>query len=231
MLGGLGMRLRPLTENVPKPLIKVGGKPILETIVERFSEQGFNQFVFCVNYLGHQIQDYFGDGRKWGINIQYVEESKQLGTAGALSLLQQEHISDSFIVMNGDLLTKVDFSAFLDMHDKQKNSVTVGVREYSQQVPYGVVEVEAEKVSQIVEKPVYRYFVNAGIYALSPEVLNQIVFNEYLDMPNLIDALMAKKEIVGAFPVTEYWKDIGHLPDLEEAQVDYEIHFTPVSTH
>jgi NDP-sugar pyrophosphorylase family protein len=107
----------------------------------------------------------------------------------------------------------------------------VGVREYSQQVPYGVVEVEAEKVSQIVEKPVYRYFVNAGIYALSPEVLNQIVFNEYLDMPNLIDALMAKKEIVGAFPVTEYWKDIGHLPDLEEAQVDYEIHFTPVSTH
>lgn len=226
MLGGLGMRLRPLTESIPKPLIEVGGKPILETIVERFSEQGFNKFIFCINYLGHQIRDHFGDGSDWGVQIDYIEETKQLGTAGALSLLEVGAIEEPFIVMNGDLLTKVDFTAFIELHRSHKNSITVGVREYSHQVPYGVIELESDSVSQIVEKPVYSYFVNAGIYSLAPDVLRHIPFNKYLDMPNLIELVMDKKHKVGAFPVTEYWKDIGQYADFEQAQMDYEVHFS-----
>lgn len=228
MLGGLGMRLRPLTENTPKPMLNVGGKPILETIVERFAEQGFHRFIFCINYLGHQIREHFGNGRQWGVQIDYVEESQSLGTAGALSLIDSKWLNKDFIVMNGDLLTKVDFDALLNFHAQHQSLATLGVREYTQQVPYGVVEVEGEVVQQIVEKPVYRYFVNAGIYVLSPKAIAHLTYNTYLDMPTLIDQLMADQQKVGAFPVTEYWKDIGQIPDFEQAQIDYEIHFTKI---
>ncbi|MBO1924515.1 nucleotidyltransferase family protein [Thiomicrorhabdus sp. 6S3-12] len=229
MLGGQGMRLRPLTEDTPKPLLKIGGKPILETILERFIEQGFSHFYFCINYLGHQIQDYFGYGEKWGVEIDYIEEEQRLGTAGALSLIDKE-VTDDLIVMNGDLLTKVDFTALLDSHRSNESDITVCVREYAQQVPYGVVEIENETVQQIVEKPIYRYFVNAGIYVLSPKQISAIPYNEFYDMPTLLDELTLDPDAkVGAFPITEYWKDIGHLPDFEQAQVDYEVHFTPLN--
>ncbi|MBF6058664.1 nucleotidyltransferase family protein [Thiomicrorhabdus heinhorstiae] len=228
MLGGLGTRLRPLTEDTPKPLLEIGGKPILETILERFSEQGFNHFYFCINYLGDQIKDYFGNGENWGVHIEYIREEQRLGTAGALSLINRQ-VDEDLIVMNGDLLTKVDFVSLLKMHRQHSNDVTVCVREYTQQIPYGVVEVDNESVQKIVEKPVYRYFLNAGIYVLTPSLLSMIPYNQFYDMPTLLDELLAKDSgKVGAFPITEYWKDIGHFPDFEQAQVDYELHFTPL---
>ncbi|MBE0471259.1 MAG: nucleotidyltransferase family protein, partial [Methyloprofundus sp.] len=225
MVGGLGKRLRPLTETTPKPMLNVGGRPILETIVERLVEQGFSQFYFCVNYLGDQIQSYFGNGERWGVTIEYVLEQQQLGTAGAMSLIGAE-FSQPCILMNGDLLTKVDFGVLVDFHTQNKSDVTVCAREYSQQVPYGVIELNNNQVTQIVEKPVYRYFVNAGIYVLAPEVIQSIPYNQYMDMPDLLQSVLDKQGEVSAFPITEYWKDIGRIPDFEQAQVDYEVHFT-----
>lgn len=224
MLGGLGMRLRPLTETVPKPMLPVGNQPILETIVKHIAEQGFTEFYFCINYLGDKIRQYFGDGKQWGIKITYIEETKPMGTAGALSLLSID--SDlPLIVMNGDLLTKVDFRSLLDFHDEHQNCVTTCVREYSHQVPYGVIEMEGPYINQMVEKPIYRYFVNAGIYCLSPKVLTKIPHNHFYDMPTLVDALIDDKQKTGGFPLTEYWMDIGHIPDYEQAQADYEVYF------
>ncbi|BBP45524.1 mannose-1-phosphate guanylyltransferase [Thiosulfatimonas sediminis] len=223
MLGGLGMRMRPLTETVPKPMLKVGNKPILEIILEHIVEQGFVEFYFCINYLGEQIRTHFGDGERWGIKIHYVEEQNRLGTAGALALLPEfEH---DFIVMNGDLLTKVDLVALLNFHREHANSITACVREYSQQVPYGVVEFSDTKVTQIVEKPVYRHFVSAGIYALSPSALGQVSFSGYYDMPSMMTDLLNQNYPVGGFPLTEYWMDIGQMPDFEQAQIDYSHHF------
>lgn len=225
MLGGLGMRLRPLTDTVPKPMLKVGDKPILETIVSHIAEQGFTEFYFCINYLGEQIRAYFGDGERWGIKIHYIEENNRLGTAGALSLIK-DTLKAPFVVMNGDLLTKVDLRSLMDFHQEHSNSATACIREYSQQVPYGVMEVDGTSVSQIVEKPVYRYFVNAGIYSLSPLVLDRVPENSFYDMPTLLEELLEDKENVGAFPITEYWMDIGQIPDFEQAQADYDVHFT-----
>ncbi len=225
MLGGLGTRLRPLTENMPKPLLPVGNQPILETIVKHIAQQGFERFYFCINYLGEQIRDYFGDGSKYGIQIEYIEEQERMGTAGALSLLPEAPQED-FIVMNGDLLTKVDLKALLDFHQKHQNIVTACVREYAQQVPYGVVEMEDHRVTQLVEKPVYRYFVNGGIYALSPAALRFVPDQQFYDMPTLIEQALAEQLPVGGFPITEYWMDIGQLPDYQQAQIDYEQHFS-----
>lgn len=224
MLGGLGTRLRPLTETIPKPMLMVGDKPILETIVTHIAEQGFVNFYFCINYLGEQIRSYFGDGSKWGIHIEYVQEEDRMGTAGALSLLPEKP-DRPFIVMNGDLLTKVDLTALLDFHDKNENIATACIREYAQQVPYGVVEVDNEKVTQLVEKPVYRFFVNAGIYALSPKAMDKVPEQAFYDMPTLIEEVLTERGNVGGFPITEYWMDIGQMPDFEQAQADYEIHF------
>lgn len=224
MLGGQGMRLRPLTETVPKPMLKVGNQPILETIVKHIAEQGFTEFYFCINYLGHQIKDHFGSGEKWGIRIHYIEENSPLGTAGALSLLQMVP-SEPLVVMNGDLLTKIDLRALINFHEEHENSVTACAREYTQQVPYGVMELDGVHVTQMVEKPAYRYFVNAGIYCLSPHALDKVPQNLFYDMPTLIDDLLEDGRKVGGFPITEYWMDIGQMPDFEQAQVDYEVHF------
>ena len=225
MLGGQGMRLRPLTETLPKPMLPIGNKPILETIVKHIAEQGFTEFYFCINYLGEKIKNYFGDGHEWGVNITYIEETKVMGTAGALSLLPK--LPDlPLIVMNGDLLTKVDFRAFLNLHIEHKNSITACIREYSYQVPYGVVEMDGQEIKKLVEKPVQYYFVNAGIYCLNQSILESVPSNTIYDMPTLITDLKDKNNKLGGFPLTEYWKDIGHIPDYEQAQVDFEIYFS-----
>lgn len=224
MLGGLGTRLRPLTESVPKPMLNVGGKPILETIVRHIAEQGFVNFYFCINYLGEQIRAYFGDGSKFGINIRYVQEQERMGTAGALTLLPDK-LKLPFIVMNGDLLTKIDLTALLAFHNKHGKKITAGVREYNQQVPFGVVELNGASVVKMVEKPVYRHFVNAGIYALSPDILSFLPQKQFYDMPSLIEDVLSENKGVGGFPITEYWMDIGQLPDFEQAQDDYIEHF------
>lgn len=220
MVGGLGSRLRPLTETTPKPMLKVGNKPILQTIVEKFAEYGFTDIIMCVNYKSHIIQDYFGDGSAFGVTIEYILEEQRMGTAGALSLLSSMP-EEPFFVMNGDLLTNVNFEHLLEYHTSQNALATMCVREYDFQVPYGVVNVEGSRILSIVEKPVHKFFVSAGIYMLSPDVLELIPKNEFYDMPTLFEVLIAQKKTAVSFPLREYWLDIGRIEEYERANNEY----------
>ncbi len=220
MAGGLGKRLRPLTDNVPKPLLKVGTKPILETILESFLDSGFHRFYFAVNYKSQMIEDYFGDGSRFGAEIVYLHEKKRMGTAGALYFLP-ELPKEPIIVMNGDLLTKMDFCEFLDYHIEQGSVATMAVREYNYQVPYGVIDFDGERIKGIKEKPSHSFFVNAGIYVLSPEAVAHVAEEEFFDMPQLFEALISEGKKTTVFPVREYWLDIGRMDDFHRAQEEY----------
>lgn len=220
MAGGLGTRLKPLTDNIPKPLLKVGSKPILETIIENFSNYGFKDIIISVNYKADMIKNYFKDGSKFGVNIEYIEENKRLGTAGALSLLKQE-INEPFFVMNGDLLTNINFEHLLDFHGFGNSIATMCVREYEHQVPYGVIQIRDNKIESIEEKPINKFFVNAGIYILSPKVLEFIPDNKFYDMPTLFQELINNQLNVLSFPIHEYWLDIGRIIDYEKANNEY----------
>lgn len=225
MAGGLGSRLRPLTDGIPKPMLKVGSKPLLETILENFVEYGFNRFYISVNYMADVVKSYFGDGSRWGIDIRYLHEDQRLGTAGALSLLP-EKLTTPVFVMNGDLLTKVNFSQLLDFHSSHRAQATMCVREYDFQVPYGVVKMDDHRITGIDEKPVQRFFVNAGIYVLEPKALELITPGTYFDMPTLFEKLIELKHETTAFPIREYWLDIGHLADYDRANVEFGDVFT-----
>jgi len=220
MVGGLGTRLRPLTENTPKPMLHVGGKPILQTIVEKFVSYGFVNIVMCVGYKSNIIQDYFSEGSKFGANIEYILEEKRMGTAGALSLLSVNP-TEPFFVMNGDLLTNVNFEHLLDFHLTNNAMATMCVREYDFQVPYGVVNMKNGKIRSIVEKPVHKFFVSAGIYMLDPKTIARIPENEFYDMPTLFEKLIENNENTVSFPVREYWLDIGRIEEYERANKEY----------
>ncbi len=220
MVGGLGTRLGALTKSAPKPMLEIGNKPILETIINKFAESGFCNFYFAVNYKGEKIEEYFGNGLKWGVNIQYLKEEKQLGTAGALSLIREKQ-KYPLIVMNGDVLTKLDFGKIIQFHDEQEAVATMCIREYDFQIPYGVVKLDNHKISQIEEKPTQKFFVNAGIYVISPSVLKFIPKNLYFDMPQLFQKLIDDKFETTAFPINEYWIDIGKIEDFNQANGDY----------
>lgn len=226
MAGGVGSRLRPLTANCPKPMLKVGAKPLLETIIESFMEHGFHNFYISVNYLADMVKDYFEDGREWGINIRYIEEDKPLGTAGALGLLPPEALVKPAIVMNGDILTRVDFTSLLKFHQQHQSAATMCVREWQYQVPYGVIKSEGHQILSIAEKPVEQYFVNAGIYVLDSAAFSLIKQGEYLDMPTLFNQLIEQYQPTCLFPIREYWLDIGQHHDFERANKDiYEAGF------
>ncbi|HEX5330601.1 nucleotidyltransferase family protein [Sulfuricurvum sp.] len=220
MVGGLGSRLRPLTEETPKPMLKVGNKPILQTIVEKFAEYGFNEIVLCVNYKSHIIQDYFGDGSAFGVNITYIFEEERMGTAGALSLLTTLP-NEPFFVMNGDLLTNINFDHLCNYHLTQNAMATMCVREYDFQVPYGVVNMEGNTILSIQEKPVHKFFVSAGIYMLNPDVIRYIPKNQFYDMPSLFEALIQQDQKAVSFPIREYWLDIGQMEEYERANQEY----------
>ena len=220
MAGGLGTRLRPLTKNTPKPMLEVGGKPILETIVKRFVDSGFTNITMCLGYKSNVIQDYFRDGSGFGANIDYIVEEKRMGTAGALTLLGKKLVNP-FFIMNGDLLTNIDFEKMLDFHVEHNSKATMCVREYDIEVPYGVVNVANENITSIEEKPIHRFFVNAGIYLLEPDCIDLIPDNEFYDMPTLFEELIATKEKVVSFPLQEYWLDIGRIADYERANIEY----------
>lgn len=228
MAGGLGTRLRPLTDNIPKPLLQVGDKPILEIIVEQFKGYGFYKFILCVNYKAKKIENYFGNGEKWGVEISYIKEKKHLGTAGALSLIKKD-FQEPLLVMNGDLLTKLNFESMLRYHQEGGFLITIGSREYTYQIPYGVIDIKENRVVGLVEKPVYTIFVNAGIYVLNPELLKLIPYNEYYDMTDLINQLIARGEPVGGFPIREYWLDIGQYEDYKRANEEYWINFKEIA--
>ena len=224
MAGGIGKRLHPLTKDIPKPLLQIGPQPILETILKNFVEKGYKNFFLSINYKGQMIRDYFGDGSAFGAHIQYLVEDKALGTAGGLSLLSHSHSQRPkipFIVMNGDLLTKVDFSQMIHFHLKNEAQATLCVREYQSSIPFGVVDLGDIQVQALHEKPIQTHWINAGIYVLNPNILNAIPQNTYLDMTTLLNSLLKQKQKVCAFPIREYWLDIGQPKDFAKAGGDY----------
>ncbi len=228
MVGGLGSRLRPLTRNTPKPLLQVGDKPILETIVEQFKAYGFHRFTFCTNYEAEQIEDYFGQGGRWDVEIEYLREEKRMGTVGALSLIEEKP-DKPFFVMNGDLLTRLNFESMLRYHQQDDFDLTIGSREYNYQIPYGVIDLEENRVTDLVEKPNHQVFVNAGVYILNPELIDLIPEDEFFDMTDLINKLIARDGSVGGFPIREYWLDIGQHEDYQQANKEYWNYFTQVA--
>ena len=206
MAGGKGTRLRPHTENCPKPMLPVAGKPMLQHIIERAKSQGFGRFVLSLNYLGRMIRDHFGDGSAYGATIAYVEENEPLGTAGAL-----------FVVTNGDVLTDIDYRELIEFRERHNAHGVMAVRIYEWTNPYGVVQMEGENIMGFAEKPVSRSHINAGVYAFSPAVLDHLVRNRHCDMPTLFDRLREAKHRTVAYPMHEPWLDVGRPDDLERA--------------
>ena len=224
MAGGLGQRLRPLTQDCPKPMLSVGGQPILEIILKNFARQGFSRFFLSVNYKAEMVRNHFGDGERWDVHIDYLEEREKLGTAGALGLLP-ERPSQPLIIMNGDLLTDINFGSMLDFHLEQRATATMAVREHTVEVPFGVIDLADDYLAGVTEKPRYSWFVNAGVYVVEPRVIDLVERGKPVDMPDLFKRVLAGNERIAAFPVREYWRDIGRLEDFERANVDYPVAF------
>jgi dTDP-glucose pyrophosphorylase len=220
MAGGYGTRLRPLTEDTPKPMLPVGGRPLLEWIVEGLREAGAEHVFMTTHYKAEVIRKHFGDGRDFGIEIEYIHEGEPSGTLGPLRLL--ESWERPVLVINGDILTRVDFGRMLRYHEKSGAAMTVGVRDYRVQVPYGTVEMKGENILSVAEKPSHRFFVNAGIYLLAESLKEEVVGSSAADMTDLIRRMIEKGAHVVGFPVREYWIDIGQHEDYERAQKDFE---------
>lgn len=220
MVGGRGARLRPLTENCPKPLLPVGGKPMLEHIVERARTEGITRFVFAVHYLGHMIEEHFGDGRRWNVEISYVREDAPLGTAGALTLLAPAPDAPIFVT-NGDVLADIHYGELLDFHADHGAVATMAVRLHEWQHPFGVVQTKGVDIVGFEEKPVMRSHINAGIYVLDPAALKALNANETCDMPSLFARLQAQGARTIVYPMHEPWLDAGQAEDLERAEAQH----------
>ncbi|MBE7423378.1 MAG: Glucose-1-phosphate adenylyltransferase [Bacteroidia bacterium] len=218
MAGGRGTRLHPLTEDMPKPMLPVGDRPLMERIIRQLSETGIRQVSVTTHFRAEKISEYFGDGQGFGVNMNYIAEDRQLGTAGGLALMAEPE--STLLVVNGDILTEMDFRVMQAFHREHRAALTIAVRQYEVQVPYGVVESEGVHVSGLVEKPVHKFFVNAGIYLLEPEVHRLIPKGIHFDMTDLIREAMKQGMKVVSFPIWEYWRDIGQHQDYVQAQAD-----------
>ena len=213
MAGGMGTRLRPHTENCPKPLLAVAGKPMLEHIIDRAKLDGFTRFVLAIHYLGHMIEAHFGDGERLGVQIDYLREESPLGTAGALGLLNP--LPDApFVVTNGDVITDIRYGELLDFHIRHAAAATMAVRVHEWQHPFGVVQIQGVEIVGFEEKPINRSHINAGVYALEPAALSVLAANTHCDMPTLFERLQAKAQRTVAYPMHEPWLDVGHLDDF-----------------
>ena len=218
MAGGFGKRLHPLTFDCPKPMLKIGDTPILQIIIERFIDDGFNKFYISTHYMSEVFEKYFGNGEKWGIDIQFIEETEPLGTAGALGLLKKDDVKLPIVVMNGDILTGIDFRKLLNFHLQESGSATMCTSEYEYEIPYGVVNSMDMHVESIIEKPKHKVNINSGIYVLDPEVVKKVRKNTPLDMPTLLRKELASGNSINTFPILDYWIDIGRKEDYEKAQ-------------
>lgn len=216
MAGGRGTRLGDITKKIPKPMVDIGGKPILEHIITRAREQGFKKIIISIYYLGHVIKEYFGDGAQFDVEITYIEEEQPLGTAGALSLLSPNPNLDLFIV-NGDLLTDINYKEMLQFHKINAGIATMAVRINEIQNPFGVVFTDGFRIIGYEEKPLFRNLVNAGIYVISPELIKNVEKNTFLNMPDLFEIARKKGFDTVAFPIHEDWIDVGHPQDLKKA--------------
>ena len=219
MAGGFGTRLRPLTDKCPKPMLPIGGKPLLETIILSLKEQGFYKFYISTHYLPEIIKNHFGNGKNFDIQIQYVHENEPLGTGGALSLLPRQEVDLPFIMINGDVLTNMNFSKLIDFHISQNAVATMCVREFQYQIPYGVVNSEQNNIQSMTEKPSYYFDINTGIYVISPELLEQVEA-QFIGMPTILEQQIGKSQKVVSYPIHEYWLDIGQIEDYNRAQRD-----------
>lgn len=217
MAGGKGTRLRPHTEHCPKPMLPVGDKPMLEHIIERAMANGFSHFMLAIHYLGHMVEDYFGDGSKMNARIDYIREQAPLGTAGALGLLARRPEAP-FLVTNGDVLTDINYGELLDFHIRHQAAATMAVRIHEWQHPFGVVQTQGVDIVGFEEKPVSRTHINAGVYVLAPESLNALARNERCDMPTLFERLQADGRRTVVYPMHEPWLDVGRPSDYETAQ-------------
>lgn len=219
MAGGKGARLRPYTENCPKPLVPVAGKPMLEHIIERAKLEGFSHFVLAINYLGHMIEEHFGDGSRFGVRIEYLREQEPLGTAGALSLLNPRPDAP-IVVTNADVITDIRYGELLDFHIHHDAAATMAVRIHEWQHPFGVVQTRGVDIVGFEEKPVARNHINAGVYALSPEALDALSGEAHCDMPSLFERLQAQGNRTVAYPMHEPWLDVGRPDDLSRANAE-----------
>ena len=217
MAGGQGARLRPHTENCPKPLLPVAGKPMLEHIIERARGEGFRHFVLAIHYLGHMIEDYFGDGGRWQVRIDYLREASPLGTAGAIGLLNPRP-ETPFLVSNGDVLTDIHYAELLDFHSAHRAAATMAVRMHEWQHPFGVVHTQGVDIVSFEEKPVARSHINAGIYVLEPAAVQALKAGEHCDMPTLFSRLQEKSMRTIVYPMHEPWLDVGRSEDLRNAR-------------
>jgi len=220
MAGGFGTRLAPLTDETPKPLLKIGSKPILERILLKFIDAGFHKFYISTHFMADKIKEYFNDGSDWNISIKYIHEDQPLGTGGSLGLLPKSEIDLPLVMMNGDLLSEVNFVELLRYHYEKKGMVTMCVSQYELQIPYGVVVKDEHKFIKIDEKPSKKFFINAGIYVVDPSVVSGVDGSSYLDMPTLLNEISLKNLPVNIFPIHEYWLDVGQLSDFNKAKED-----------
>ncbi len=221
MAGGLGTRLGELTKNVPKPMLHVGNN------IENFAKYGYTEIIISVNYLSHMIEEYFGDGSQFGVSIRYIHETQRMGTAGALSLMR-DLLTEPFFVMNADLLTNVNFEHLHNNHIAKQAAGSMCIREYDIQIPYGVVNLDHDRITSILEKPIHKFYVSAGIYMLSPDVLNFVPDVHFFDMPSLFEKLIAENKVTSSYPLHEYWLDIGQMNDYLRANDEYQEVFNHV---
>jgi NDP-sugar pyrophosphorylase family protein len=219
MAGGAGLRMRPLTKDMPKPMLPIGDRPLMEIIIDQLKRSGIKHVNISTHYMKDKIKEYFKDGQEFDVEINYVTEELPLGTAGAIGLLEK---SDTpLLIINGDILTRVNFQDMLSFHQKHQADLTVGVRQYEVEVPYGVVENDGPFIHQLREKPTFSFLVNAGIYLMEPRVHDCIPINQKYDMTDLIEKLIKEGRTVVSFPVMEYWLDIGEPDDYHQAQEDH----------
>jgi dTDP-glucose pyrophosphorylase/predicted transcriptional regulator len=226
MAGGFGTRLHPLTKDIPKPLLKVGNRPILETILFQFIKSGFHNFYISTHYRADMIHEYFGDGSAWGVKIEYINEDKPLGTAGSIGLLPNNLPNLPILMMNGDVLTRVNFEDLLAFHNETKGIATMCIREYDIHIPFGVVDINKHQLEGLTEKPIKKFFVNAGIYTFEPELIRKVKDFEHIDMPNLLEKQIDEGQTVSVFPIHEYWQDIGQINDYQSANKTFNNEFS-----
>lgn len=225
MAGGFGTRLQPLTDHCPKPMLRVGKKPMLEHLINQFASVGFYNFYISTHYLPEVIRNYFGDGSAWNVEIKYVNEVIPLGTGGALGLLPKNLPQIPLIMMNGDVLTKLNYTELLKHHLEEKFDATICVREDEHRIPFGVIETVDNLITSVVEKPTYRYKINTGIYVINPEIVNSVQPGQRVDLPTLLEQHRSQKKRIGTFTCYDYWLDIGQLRDYQKAQEDINIYF------
>jgi dTDP-glucose pyrophosphorylase len=222
MAGGLGKRLGELTKDTPKPMLKAGGRPVIEHIIDMFTSHGFSKFALSVNYKSEIIKDHFKDGKEYGVEIRYLEETKRLGTGGALSLIDFP-VTEAFFVINGDVLSSLDYEALLTFHLEENSIGTMCIRKDSYQIPYGVIKVDDKKnILDVQEKPLEEFFINTGVYMLNPEVLQFIPKNKFFNLPDLFKILASKEKIIKSFEIVDYWIDIGRASDYDQINKDFD---------